>query len=437
MAVSRRGFFDIFGAAGQPLSGHALSARGLEAEMAEAWYQDQGGQTGRGAGAGQGAQGQTGRGGGAGRAGGAAARPAPPPGVEEIKINSNENPLGPGKAALDAIVAKFGEASRYPFNSSPKDGDLVDTLAKKFATKPDNIVLGAGSQEILKSAIRAFVSPYRHLVTGAPTFENCTAFARKMKFPVTEIKVDGACRIDIEGMVATARGAGLIFFNNPNNPTATVHGAKVVADFVERVRRISPDTVILIDEAYHDYVTDPSYESAVPLALATPNVFVARTFSKAYGMAGMRIGYAIGQTDSVKPLARLRMPYNVSVFGVAATIASLNDPKHIEDERARNLAVRTFTTKAFEDLGCKPAESQGNFIFVDIARPAREFRDACAKQWVQVGRDFPPFENSHVRISLGTMDEMKRAVGVFRDVLRPAAPMPMGTKGGGGRAQGR
>jgi histidinol-phosphate aminotransferase len=233
-------------------------------------------------------------------------------------------------------------------------------------------------------------------------------------------------------MIAVTRGAGLIFFNNPNNPTATVHGIKTVTDFVERVRRISPDTVILIDEAYHDYVTDPGYETAIPLALATPNVFVARTFSKAYGMAGMRIGYAIGQTDTVKPLARFKQPNNVSVFGVAAAIASLNDPKHIADERARNTEVRAFTVKAFEDLGCKPTASQGNFIFVDIGRPAKDFRDGCAKSGVMVGRDFPPFEHSHVRVSIGTMAEMQKAVTVFRDVLRPTAPIA-----GGGRSGGR
>jgi histidinol-phosphate aminotransferase len=271
-------------------------------------------------------------------------------------------------------------------------------------------------------------------VTAAPTFENCTNFARRMKYPVTEIKVDSSFHLDLEGMIATVRGAGLVFFNNPNNPTATVHGTKVVADFVERVRRISPDTVILIDEAYHDYVTDPAYSSAIPLALATPNVFVARTFSKAYGMAGMRIGYAVGQGDSVKPLARLKMPYNVSVFGVGAAIASLNDPKHIEDERARNTAVRAFTVKALEDLGCKPADSQGNFIFVDIGRPAKEFRDACAKSGVMVGRDFPPFEQTHCRISMGTMAEMKKATDVFREVLRPTAPAPGGGKSGDARA---
>ena len=235
-------------------------------------------------------------------------------------------------------------------------------------------------------------------------------------------------------MIATVRGAGLVFFNNPNNPTATVHGAKIVADFVERVRRISPDTVILIDEAYHDYVTDPAYETAIPLALATPNVFVARTFSKAYGMAGMRIGYAVGQSDSMKPLARLKMPYNVSVFGVAAAIASLNDPKHIEDERARNTEVRAFTVKALRGSGLQADRLAGQLhLRGHRAAGARSSATRAPSSGVMVGRDFPPFENSHCRISIGTMDEMKKATDVFRDVLRPAVPAAGGGKSGGGR----
>lgn len=417
MAISRRGFFDAFGAASRPtVSGAALAARGREAEAAEAWAQDP-------------VQTQSGSGAESRRR----QRPQLPPGVEEIRINSNENPLGPGKVALDAILGKFPEASRYPFNSTPKDTDLVDTLAAKNKVKAENLVLAVGSQEVLKNAMRAFVSPYRGLVTAAPTFENCTGFARKYKLPVTEIKVDSNFKLDVESMIATVRGAGLVYFNNPNNPTATVLGAKVVTDFVERVRRIAPDTVILIDEAYHDYVTDPTYETAIPLAMSTPNVFVARTFSKAYGMAGMRIGYAIGQSDTVKPLARLRMPYSVSVLGVAAAIASSNDPQHIVEERARNTAVRDFTVKAFLDMGCKPTDSQANFIFVDIGRPAKEFRDACAKQGVMVGRDFPPFESTHCRISIGTMAEMQKATQVFRDVLHPVAPVAnSGGKAGGG-----
>ena len=121
----------------------------------------------------------------------------------------------------------------------------------------------------------------------------------------------------------------------------------------------------------------------------------------------------------MKPMAALKMPYNVSVFGVAAALAASADTQHIVEERARNTEVRAFTVKELDDLGCKSSDSQGNFLFVDVGRPAAEFRDACAKQGVLVGRDFPPFEKTHARISLGTMEEMKKATAVFRSVLRP------------------
>jgi histidinol-phosphate aminotransferase len=347
------------------------------------------------------------------------ARPPLPPGVEEIRISSNENPLGPGRKVLDAMVGKFPEAGRYPFNSTPSDANLATAIATHFKVKPENVVLGAGSQEILRNAVRAATSPERALVTAAPTFENPTSMAKKMGHPVREIPVDSAFKLDVDKMIAASTGAGLVFFNNPNNPTATVHGAKTVSDFVREVRKLAPDALILIDEAYHEYVTDPSYATGVPLALETPNVVVARTFSKAFGMAGMRIGYGIGQVETIKRLATYKMPYNISVFGVAASITALGDQAHIADERRRNTEVRNFTVKALEDLGCKCTDSQANFLFVDIKRPAKDFRDACAKQGVSVGRDFPPFEKTHARISIGTMEEMRKAVDVFRGVLKP------------------
>lgn len=392
MLRTRRGFFDVL-AGGQGASGTAalIAMRGHEAYVAELAAQ------------------------------GRNARPPLPPGVNEIRISSNENPLGPGQRVLDAIVGKFPEAGRYPFNSTPSDRNLVEELAAKHKVKPDQIVLGAGSQEILKSAVRAFTSPAKALVTASPTFENPTNVARRLGNPVREVKVDSSFKLDIEGMVAAAAsgGTGLVFFNNPNNPTATVHGAKTVTDFVERVRKAAPDAMILIDEAYHDYVTDPSYQTAIPLALETPNVFVVRTFSKAYGMAGMRIGWAIGRSETIRPLARLKMPYNVSVFGVAAALAAVGDPAHIDAERRRNTEVRNFTVKALTDLGCKATDSQANFLFVDIGRPAQTLRAACAKEGVMIGRDFPPFESTHARISIGTMDEMRRAAEVFRTALKP------------------
>ena len=148
-------------------------------------------------------------------------------------------------------------------------------------------------------------------------------------------------------------------------------------------------------------------------------------------MAGMRIGYGIGMADTIKPLATLKMPYNASVFGIGAAIAALGDPAHIADERARNTEVRAFTVKTLLDMGVKPADSQGNFLFANIGIPAKEFRDACAKQGVMVGRDFPPFEKSYCRISIGTMDEMKKATDVFRTVLRELTAAPVSAAKGG------
>ena len=391
MLRTRRAFFDVLGGRFDYSDTAAMfAARGHEAYVAALQ-----------------AQGRT-------------ARPPLPPGVTEIRLSSNENPLGPGKRVLDAITKKFPEAGRYPFNSTPADRNLVETIAALHKCKPENVTLGAGSQEILRNAVRAFTSDSKGLVTAVPTFENPTGLAKKLKRPVTETKLDSELRLDVNAMLDAAPSAGLVFFNNPNNPTATVHGAKTVTDFVAGVRKSSPNAVVLIDEAYHEYVTDPAYATAIPLALQTPNVLVARTFSKAFGMAGMRIGYAIGAADTIKRLAAYKMPYNVSVFGVAAAIAAIEDPAHIEAERKRNTAVRSFTTQALLDLGCTSTASEGNFLFVKINRPAQEFRDACAKQGVMVGRDFPPFEKTHARISIGTMEEMRKAAAVFRAVLKPS-----------------
>src|SRR5206468_1740631 len=171
MSVSRRGFL-----AGRvvPFSGAFIAARGMEAHLAEAMQ-------------------------------GGAARSLVPPGVAEIRISSNENPLGPGKAVLDAMVGRFSEAGRYPFNSTPGETALIAAVAGKLNVKPENIVLGAGSQEILKSAVRVFTTPERGLVTASPSFENCPGIARRLGHPVAEIKVDSAFRLDVEPMIAASK----------------------------------------------------------------------------------------------------------------------------------------------------------------------------------------------------------------------------------------
>ncbi len=396
MSVSRRGFLQGLGSGRTARASAFLAARGHEEHVAELMQQGA-------------------------RQGDRAMRPSAPPGMEAIRISSNENPLGPGTAVIDAILGKFPEANRYPFNSTPLDADLEILIAKLNNAKRENVVLGVGSQEILRNAIRVFMSPTKHLAQATPTFENCGGVARQLGYPVKNAAVDAKMKTDLAAILPLAKGAGLVYICNPNNPTSTIVGSKELTDFVNEVRKSSPATAILIDEAYYDYITDSSYTTLIPLALQTPNVIVARTFSKAYGMAGVRVGYALGDAATIRKMAAYRMPYNVNTFGVAAAVALLKDPKHIEEERARNTAVREFTVKALADLGYTSAEAQGNFIFTDIGKTmtAAAFRDACAKQGVMVGRDFPPMEKQWARISLGTMEEMQKATAVFRNVLRP------------------
>jgi histidinol-phosphate aminotransferase len=202
-------------------------------------------------------------------------------------------------------------------------------------------------------------------------------------------------------------------------------GAKATREFLARVNRESPDTTILVDEAYYEYVTDPDHDTHIPIAVENPRVVVARTFSKAYGMAGLRIGYAVGHKDTIKKMADWDAGSGTSSLNVLALHGALaaiqQDPSVAAAERARNKAVRDFAKKWFSDRGMQPTDAQANFMFVNIGRPVKGFRDACRAKGVLVARDFPPFEKTHCRLSFGTMEEMRKAVVVFEEALKKAA----------------
>jgi histidinol-phosphate aminotransferase len=156
----------------------------------------------------------------------------------------------------------------------------------------------------------------------------------------------------------------------------------------------------------------------IPLAVENPRVVVARTFSKAWGMAGLRMGYAVGHPQTIRRMAEWDATGSVNSLALSAALAAVQeDPSKVAAEARRNNEARAYTMKWFSDRGFKPTDSQTNFLFVDIKRPAREFREACRAQGVLVARDFPPFEKSHCRISIGTMEEMKKATEVFGRVL--------------------
>jgi len=341
--------------------------------------------------------------------------PAPQNG--EIRLTSNENPLGPFPASMAAIHDGFAGAGRYPSNAQPNTSDLTQAIADRMGCSTDNIVLGAGSGELLKTAAQAFTGPNRHLVTASPSYLQTQRVAAYLGAEVKAVAITADGMLDLDAMAEAARGAGLIFFCNPNNPTGTVHTAADVRSFVETVQRTSPETVIHLDEAYHEYVTHPHYESAAGMATEMENVFVSRTFSKCFGMAGMRIGYGIGSGRTIETLQALALGQNIAVPTVAGAYVALQDPGREVQERERNTEARSYTIDFFDGIGYDVMASQTNFIFVDIGRPAAGFRSACREHGVGVGRDFPPMEQTHARISIGTLDEMQRACRVFKEVL--------------------
>jgi histidinol-phosphate aminotransferase len=339
-----------------------------------------------------------------------------PPDDGLIQISSNENARGPGQSSLDAlrraITPRVGRG--YPPDYVRT---LGTTIAAHYKVSDDAVIVGTGSGPILEAGARAFCSAAKPLVTASPSYAQPEGAARRVGATIKAIPVDRDLKLDLNAMAEAARGAGMVFFCNPNNPTATAHNFAALEGFVRRVKKESPDTAILIDEAYIDYTYDPAVKTAVPLTQELPGVFVARTYSKAHGMAGLRLGYAIGQPATVRTIAQAWNLGSMNTLTAAAGITSLRDTAHMEEERKENARVRDFTLQAFRRMGFEASDCHTNCIFVNLGRPASEFRDACRKLGVVVGRDFPPMEKTHSRISLGTMDEMRRAVDVFQKVL--------------------
>ena len=329
---------------------------------------------------------------------------------------------------LDAVKAAFGPSRRAPGRYSGSSRELIDALAKTHGVKPENIVLGCGSTQILRIGTHVFTAQDKALVGTIPTYEECAGYAEMMGHPVRAVALDADFKIDLDKFADAAKGAGLVFYCNPNNPTATYVGARATRDFLARVNRDSPET----DDPGRRGVLRLRHRSGSRHAHPPRRREPAR-HRRADVLEGVRHG---------RPAHRLRgrprghdqedgrrgtaAPGTSSLNVLAMHAAHRRDrtgPSFIADERARNKEVRDFTMKWFADRGMKPTDSQANFMFVNIGRPVKEFREACRAKGVRVARDFPPFEKTHCRISFGTMDEMQKAVTVFGEVLakKPAA----------------
>jgi histidinol-phosphate aminotransferase len=337
-----------------------------------------------------------------------------------VRLSNNENNRGPGQKVLEAAHGAIGVRNGRGY---PPDhvNELPDTIAAVWSVTRNSVIVGTGSGPILEGSVRAFCAADKPLISAAPTYATPENMAKRLGFPVKLIPVDRNMQLDLSAMADAARGAGLVYICNPNNPTGAAVTAAAIEQFVRRVKQESPSTAILLDEAYIDYAHDPAIKTAKPLAMELPGVFITRSFSKAHGMAGLRLGYAVGQEATVQAIPKVWQLGSINTLTAAAGIASLKDTQHIADEVAENARVREFTIKAFKDMGYSVIDSHANCIFVDVKGSAPAFRDACLAQKVQIGRDFPPYEKTHSRITLGTMDEMRQAMTVFRRVLKGTA----------------
>jgi histidinol-phosphate aminotransferase len=327
-----------------------------------------------------------------------------------VRLSANENPYGPSLKALKAITDSFDLACRYP---DEHNNVLIDKLAKLNGVNHDEILLGDGSGEILKLCAETFTGKERGpLVVAVPTFEAILLNASANGADVAKVPLTSGFAHDLPKMLAAAKG-GLIYVCNPNNPTASITPKDELRDFIAKTPR---ETMILVDEAYFHYADSPDYESMIPLVKGHPNLIVARTFSKIYGMAGLRCGYCVAQKDTIDHMRSHQMWDSVNCMALAAATASLDDPDQVPNGQRLNSEAKAFTTSELDKMGYKSIPSQANFIMFDCKRPVVPLIQSLKQRNVQVGRLFPALPN-HMRVTIGNQSEMRSFLSAFREVI--------------------
>jgi len=335
-----------------------------------------------------------------------------------VRLSSNENPYGPSARALESMTSSFPIACRYP----DKNADaLVDVLAELNAVEHGQILLGDGSGEILKLAADVFTGPVETdhegtkggaLVVGDPTFEAILHHAKVNGAEVVKVPLNASFAHDLDKML-TAIKAGLVYICNPNNPTASITPKKQLRDFIAKA---PDDTIVLVDEAYHHYADSPDYESVIPLVNEHPNLMVARTFSKVYGMAGLRCGYCVAQSSTIERLRERQSWDSVNIMAAVAAKASLEDADQVRNGRRLNSEVRAFTVAELDRMGFQTIPSQANFIMFDAKRPVVPLIATLKSRQVEVGRLFPAMPN-YMRLTIGKKAEMESFLAAFRQIV--------------------
>jgi histidinol-phosphate aminotransferase len=335
---------------------------------------------------------------------------AQPATTSVVRLSSNENPYGPSPKALKAMADAFSLSCRYP---DEHVDELIQALAKLNGVNRDQILLGDGSGEILKLCAETFTGSTRgKLIAADPTFEAILNHAKVNGAEVVKVPLNRSFGHDLPKMTAAAK-EGLIYVCNPNNPTASITPRNEVREFIAKTPR---QTMILVDEAYYHYADSPDYESVIPLIKDHPNLIVARTFSKIYGMAGLRCGYCVAQRETIERLHPHQPWDSVNILALAAAIASLNDPNQVANGKRLNSEAKAFVTGELDAMGYKQIPSQANFIMVDVKRPVVPLIQGLKQRNVQVGRLFPALPN-HMRVTIGKKTEMEAFLSALRQTI--------------------
>jgi histidinol-phosphate aminotransferase len=351
-----------------------------------------------------------------------------------VRLSSNENPYGPSAKALRAMNDAFNLACRYPDEHNDL---LIDALAKLNGVTREQILLGDGSGEILQLCASAFTGPTANgqtrpislrprkpgevprtlnpgrgpLVVADPTFEAIVDHAIISGAEVVKVPLNQSFGHDLAKMGAAAK-EGLVYICNPNNPTASITPKNEVRDFIAKSPR---QTMILVDEAYFHYADSPDYESVIPLIKSYPNLIVARTFSKIYGMAGLRCGYCVAQPETIERMRPHQNWDSVNIMALVAATVSLDDAEQVANGRRLNSEAKAFISGELDAMGYKQIPSQANFVMIDVKRPVAPLIEAMKQRKVEVGRLFPALPN-HMRVTIGKKTEMEIFLSTFRQL---------------------
>ena len=333
-----------------------------------------------------------------------------PDDVEAVLLDSNENPLGPSPAAREVVLDAFDRSFRYPGEAYET---LVGMIAEREDVSPDHVVLGTGSTEVLCMAGAAYGLHGGEVVTGAPSYKGVTRYAETVGGYVNAVPLTDALALDLPAMDRrTTASTALVFVCNPNNPTGTVVDPDALQAFCQDVSRRA---AVFVDEAYIDFVDDAKRPATVDLVRQGENVIVARTFSKLFGMAGLRIGYGLARPDIVERLRAYSMGMP-NMVGLHAAAESLNDTAFQERSRTAITESRAYTCDVLDDLGLDYAASQASFVFFRTGRDIQAVQADMADEGVLVGRPFPPYTD-WCRVSMGTMDDMRAFESALRTVV--------------------